>query len=231
MAGKKFASKHIWDVETDTCPILGFPWHGFYLYRRPALPGRPLCLGSVSGGLKKGVWPDTKYYSAIGLLSSGEKLVLTDDFTSANQVEFALGGRNFLRFDLRPGELARRMELRIGFRAKCVDFGKLIALPPPTPTTPNRVLKSNPLTLEGVTFEASIGGKLVANTQFDLRNTTAGPLLGLGCEEALTIRLPSPVSSVELLLTRIQSIAVLPPTRIEAFDSNNNNVASAELRP
>lgn len=89
------------------------------------MPGRSLCLSSVSGGLKKGVWPDTKYYSAIGLLSSGEKLVLTDDFTPANQVEFALGGRNFLRFDLRPGEPARRMELRIGFRAKCVDFGKL----------------------------------------------------------------------------------------------------------
>lgn len=46
---------------------LGFPWYGFYLFRRPAQPGRPSCLSSVSGGLKKGVWPDTKYYSATKL--------------------------------------------------------------------------------------------------------------------------------------------------------------------
>lgn len=206
---------------------LGFPWHGFYLYRRPARDGRPLCLSSVSGGLKKGVWPDTKYYSALGTVSSGEKLVLTDDFTPTNQVEFALDRRNYLRFDLRPGELARRIELRIGFSAKCVDFGKLIALPPATPTTPapNRVLKSNPLTLEGVTFEGRIGGKLVANTQFDLLNTTSGPLLGLGCEEGLTIKLPSPVNSVELLLTiRFSGLVAT----VKGFDNNNNRVATAE---
>src|SRR6266849_6569001 len=73
---------------------LGFPWYGFYLYRRPALPGRPLCLSSVTGGLKKGVWPDSKYYSAIGLVSSSENLVLTQDFQTAltNHVEFTLDG-------------------------------------------------------------------------------------------------------------------------------------------
>ena len=209
----------------------GFPPFGFYLFRRPARPGRPICLSSVSGGLKKGIWPDTKYYSAIGLVSSGEKLVLTDDFTPANQVEFALDRRNYLRFDLRAGELARRIELRVGFRAKCVDFGKLISLPPATPAAPapNRILKSNPLTLEGVTFEAR-WGRLVANTRFDVLNTTLGPLLGLGCEEVLTIRLPSPVSSVELLLKSTLSVEGISAAFIEAFDNNNNTVATAKLQ-
>jgi len=208
------------------CPReLGFPWYGFYLYRRPAMPGRPICLSSVSGGLKKGVWPDTKYYSAVGLVSSSENLVLTDDFAPANQVEFALNSRNFLRFDLRPGELARRMELRVAFRAKCVDFGKLISVPPAV----NTVLRSNPLTLEGVTFEGRVGGSLVPNTRFDLRNTTSGPLVGLGCEEGLTIKLTSPVNSVELLLTPTFSGPTIPLTVIDAFDSNNNKVETTDF--
>lgn len=94
---------------------LGFPWYGFYLFRRPAQAGRPLCLSSVSGGLKKGVWPDKKHYTAIGVLSSNLNLVLTDDFSPSGQVEFALSDRDYLRFDLPAGELARRIELRIGF--------------------------------------------------------------------------------------------------------------------
>jgi hypothetical protein len=214
------------------CPReLGFPWHGFYLFRHPALPGRPLCLSSVTGGLKKGVWPDTKYYSAIGLVSSSENLVLTDDFTPANQVEFALDRRNFLRFDLRAGELARRIELRIAFHAKCVDFGKLISVPPAAPPSapPNRVLKSNPLTLEDVTFEVR-AGFLSTNTRFEVLNTSSGPLVALNCEEGLTIKLPSPVNSVELLMTRTVSPATLPANLIEAYDSNNKKVATAILQ-
>lgn len=211
---------------------LGFPWYGFYLFRRPARDGRPLCLSSVSGGLKKGVWPDTKYYSAIGTVSSSENLVLTDDFAPDNQVEFALDRRNYLRFDLRAGELARRIELRIGFRAKCLDFGKLISFPPSTPPAApqKRVLKPNPLTLEGVTFEVRVGGSLVDNTQFDLRDSAWGPLVGLWFRQVLTIRLPSPMEMVELLFTSALSPDGLPPTLIiEAFDSNNNKVATAKL--
>jgi len=210
---------------------LGFPWYGFHLFRRPAMPGRPLCLSSVTGGLKTGNWPDNKHYTAIGLISSNTNLVLTEEFTPSNQVEFALDGRDYLRFDLPAGELARRIECRIAFRARCVDFGKLISIPPaaPPPAPPNSVLKSNPLNLEGITFEARVGGSLVGNTQFDVLNTTSGPLVGLGCEEGLTIKLPSPMNSVELLLTRRLSPAGLPTT-IESFDSNDNILERAILQ-
>lgn len=212
---------------------LGFPWHGFYLFRRPALTGRPLCLSGVIGGLKKGNWPDNKHYTAIGLLSSNTNLILTEDFTPSNQVEFALDGRNYLRFDLPTGELARRVELRIGFRAqqRCLELDKVIRLRPlPDGSLGSSVARQNPLNVQGIIFHVKDSvGALAANTQFDLVNTTSGQLLGLACGYGLTIKLPAPSNAVELLITRTLSPLVLPPTIIEAFDSNNNKVATAKV--
>lgn len=212
---------------------LGFPWHGFYLFRRPALTGRSLCLSGVIGGLKKGNWPDNKHYTAIGLLSSNTNLILTEDFTPSNQVEFALDGRNYLRFDLPTGELAHRVELRIGFRAqqRCLELDKVIRLRPlPDGSQGSSVARQNPLNVQGVIFQVKNSvGALAANTQFDLVNTTSGQLLGLACGYGLTIKLPAPSNAVELLITRTLSPLVLPPTIIEAFDSNNNKVATAKV--
>ena len=216
---------------------LGFPWHGFYLFRRRAGPGRPLCLSRVTGGLGQGSWPDNKHYTALGLLSSNADLELTEDFAPGDQVEFALDGRDHLRFDLHPGELARRFELRIGFRhQRCLDFKTLI--PPPTPSAPGEsppsdsddttpgasVTRSNPFTLRGVTFEVKDSqGNPASATRFDFINTTSGPLFGLGCEYGLTIRLPAPSNAVELLLTYTITAAT-----IEAF-SGGNKVATAQM--
>ena len=112
---------------------LGFPWHGFFLFRRLSRSGTPLCLSSVIGGLSMGNWPDKKYYTPLGLLSSNTNLVLTEDFAPADRVEFALSGRKNLRFDLPAGELASRLDLRIGFRPqRCLDF-KTLLLPPAPP--------------------------------------------------------------------------------------------------
>ena len=220
---------------------LGFPWHGFYLFRRPAQPGRPFCLSAVTGGLKKGNWPEPKHYTALGVLSSDVNLVLTDDFTPANQVEFDLAGRKYLRFDLPEGELARRIDLRIGFRAlRCLDFGKLIELTTPTGPPPGRggppppsLSLPNPLNMvQQVTFEVKgSDGNLAGNTQFDSINTSAGPLTGLGCGYGLTIKLPAPCSAAELLITRLPAIVASGTTfTIEAFDSTNNKVATAQLQ-
>lgn len=215
---------------------LGFPWHGFYLFRRPSQAGRPLCLSAVSGGLKKGIWPENKYYSALGVLSSNTSLVLTEDFNPGNQAEFALDGRNYLRFDLPEGEQARRVELRVGFRGeKCLEFGKLITIPPPAgplpagrgsvPSLPG-VTRPNPFSLQGVNLEL----KHADGIMFDLVNTTAGPLVGLGCGDGLTIKLPAPCRSVELLVTLGAAMVPVAATfTFDAFDSAGNKVASAQL--
>lgn len=205
---------------------LGFPWFGFYLFRRPAQRGRPLCLSSVIGGLKKGSWPDNKYYSAIGLISSSENLELTKYFPPQNHVEFVLDGREFTRFELRPGELARRVELRIGFPSLCLEIGNLLDVPQfgmrPVP-------RSNPITLKDVSFEVGGPNGTADSTQFETINTTSGSLAGLGCGFGLTIKLPEPLNLVELLITRTLSPAELPANSIEAFDSNDVVVASATL--
>lgn len=223
-----------WAFDRD----LGFPWHGFYLFRRPARPGSPLCLSSVLGGLEPGSWPDNKHHTALGLLSSNTNLELTEDFAPGNRVEFALDGRDYLRFDLRAGESACRFELRIGFPpgGRCLDFKEFIPPPAPVPSrepstpdsdvaTPASVTRANPFTLRDVTFEVkAFAGNPASFTRFDFINTTTGPLFGLGCEYGLTIRLPAPSNAVALLL----SYSAEAPT-IEAF-SGDNRVATAQMQ-
>lgn len=204
---------------------LGFPWYGFHLFRRPAMDGQPLCLSKVTGGLSKGIWPEAKYATVLGVLSSNTNLVLTDDFAQPNTVEFALDGRSYLRFDFPAGEPARRVELRIGFRPqRCLDFKQLIALP--SPTLRVGVNRTNPLNLHNVVFEVrDSSSQLAASTQFDMVNTTAGQLLGLACGSALTIKLPAPSNMVELQLTRTGT-----PAALEAYDSSNNKIATMQTQ-
>jgi hypothetical protein len=222
-------------------PELGFPWYGFYLYRRLARPGRPLCLSSVSGGLKKGVWPDKKYYSAIGLVSSSENLVLTQDFQTAltNHVEFALDGRTYLRFDLPAGELARRIDLRIGFRQeRCLDLEKLIPGDAPPVAEMARVaaplqdlVGPNPLVSPSVSFAVKkYDGTLLPNTQFESVNTPEGPITGLKCQFVMTVKLYDASDTVELLLSLIPSFGGSGAI-VEGFDSKNKLVATAQTRP
>jgi len=213
---------------------LGFPWHGFYLYRRPTKAGQPLCLSKVTGGLKKGDWPENQYYTALGRLSSETNLVLTDEFAPANQVEFELDGRHHLRFDLPPGEFARRVELRIGFRAlTCLNFGELFNLPVAAsqiqPTSPG-VSRPNPLAVKDVTFEVKgADGLPAANTQIDWVKTPSDPLAGLSCGYGLTINLPSPLNSVELLITRTLPPADLPQNVFTALNSDGHVVAEMKF--
>lgn len=214
-----------WGFPSD----LGFPWHGFHLFRRPAQPGRPLCLSSVTGGLTKGDLPENKHYTALGVLSSNTNLVLTEDFNPNNQVEFALADRNYLRFDLPAGELARRIELRIGFPPqRCLDLQELIA-PPPGPAL--AVTRPNPLELQGTSFAVrDVTGALSSNTVLQSINTTAGPLIGLNCGEGLTIKLAAPSNTVELLMTFWAGMVAQSATfTFEAFDSTNNKVATAQI--
>jgi hypothetical protein len=202
---------------------LGFPWHGFHLFRRPSRPGNQLCLSAVTGGLKKGMSPGSKHHTAIGVLGSDAGLVLTDDFAPADRVEFDLGGRKFLRFELPEGEPARRVLLSIGFRQACMSVGNLIQ--PPVMMAPGQtVTRASPLAAQGVTFQVA---SPKAAAQFSLVNTAAGPLVGLLCGNRLTIKLSTPSDGVELLLTRANREAA--PT-VEAYNGKGTLVASARMQ-
>src|SRR5713101_7878340 len=96
---------------------LGFPWYGFYLFRRLHRQGNPLCLSQVTTNLPIGPRPTNTLDTPYGQVSSDRNLVLADNFPPGGAVEFDLDKRRYLRFTLSPQNLARRVEARIGFPA------------------------------------------------------------------------------------------------------------------
>ncbi len=98
---------------------LGFPWYGFFLFRRPYRTGKMLSLRSAMSALQVGQLPSAhlNLNTAAGQvnLRSDANLVLTNKFPPNDVVEFDLSERYFLRLTLPPGEPARRIYLRLGF--------------------------------------------------------------------------------------------------------------------
>src|SRR6266498_452280 len=101
-----------WSVRAD----LGFPWHGFFLFRRPHRPGRPVCFGQILPKTAPGPWPSPVLNTPFGQFSSDRPLVFTDDFPAAGVAEFDLRDREYLRFSLDSAQSAYRAEAQIGFR-------------------------------------------------------------------------------------------------------------------
>ena len=92
---------------------LGFPWYGFYLFRRLHREGDPVGVVIPStGGSILGTTLNTLY----GQFSSDQNLRLTDDFPPGGSRELDLDDRSYLCFTLPPEHIARWVEVRIGFR-------------------------------------------------------------------------------------------------------------------
>lgn len=108
---------------------LGFPWHGFYLYRRNSKRERGLCLSGHLAHVPPGPLNTGSWNSGIGIVTSDQPLVLSDDFPNPGVAEFDLDGRAFINF--LPLEIAYSVELKIGFRkdpqkrSRCLDFAKM----------------------------------------------------------------------------------------------------------
>ncbi|MEM8994895.1 MAG: hypothetical protein AAGF23_08890, partial [Acidobacteriota bacterium] len=90
----------------------GYPWFGYYLFRRQHRPGEPRCApmhptdAEPGGGLG-----DRSWSSGDGVFSGGEELVVGE---IAGDLGLSLADREFLRFRLVSG-VAHRFELTIGF--------------------------------------------------------------------------------------------------------------------
>lgn len=98
---------------------LGFPWFGFYLFRRFHREGDPRCFSAATDDLQKGPWPSSVLdIPGYGRLSSDQNLNFTDDFDPPGPIEFDLDERDTLRFSFPPGEPARWVEVQLGFRAE-----------------------------------------------------------------------------------------------------------------
>src|ERR1700724_3540465 len=60
---------------------LGFPWYGYYIFRRPVRDSKPSCLGAeFSPDWKPGRWPNVGATIAHGAFSSDVDLAFVDQF-------------------------------------------------------------------------------------------------------------------------------------------------------
>jgi hypothetical protein len=99
---------------------LGFPWYGFYLFRRKHVKRQGTCMSSFANSLKIDKLSDKQLDLAIGQFSSDINLALTNEFppspgADTNSVQFDLKDRKYLRFSLPQGKFASEVSVRIGF--------------------------------------------------------------------------------------------------------------------
>jgi hypothetical protein len=179
---------------------LGFPWFGFYLFRRLHDPGTLSWLSQHTGQLPKGPWSSNSLDTPLGRVVSDKNLMLTDDFAPQGSVEFDLADRSFLDVVFPQAEPVRRIQMRIGFRQRAGD-------PPPTKTTVSFTGRTagagpNPRTENGVVFEArDSADRPRPNTFIRSIQTPTGTVTGLGCKFKLNITLPQAAKFVEVTLT------------------------------
>jgi hypothetical protein len=195
-------------------PDLGFPWYGYYLFRRESRPSRPRCLSWELRRFQPGPFPSTRLDTTLGRLSSTKALVFTDDFPASGLVEVDLASG--LRFEL-PAEVeARRVDVRIGLRdtgprAICADFRALPLGVGPSPRTE----KGADFEVEPPPFSPSI--PLTSIEQW------GDSPHGLQCTRRLEVALPCPASRVDLLLTNRGAL------RIEALTATGSSAGVREI--
>lgn len=125
----------------------GFPWYGYYLFRRPHEFRGERCLRKELGRLPVGSLDRMAINFDLGRLSSDVNLSTTDDFSDSGGSEFDLAGRAWLRVDFSRTDLAYRVDLKIGCRGEtdqnltCIDLSTI---------KPGRV--SNPLRIDEFAF-------------------------------------------------------------------------------
>ncbi len=94
----------------------GFPWYGYYLFRRPHRDAKPTCVLPLQD--RKTLEPGAvAWTSPQGVFRSEGPLRLDDAFAPKDQLEFDLRACRSLRFTLSPGQVAREFRVEIGFYA------------------------------------------------------------------------------------------------------------------
>jgi hypothetical protein len=190
---------------------LGFPWYGFYLFRRRHREGNIFRYLSLAlREFKVGPLPQNKLNTAIGELSSDQKLVLSDDFPPPGAAELDLAERDYLRLTLPAGVLARKVRAKIGFKG-----GNFLQVG----------IGPNPRWEPGVKLTAWDRPDAPApNTTVEVINGNPG----LRTESRLEIALTHASPLVELRLTGIRDRQTAPAV-IEAFREDGTSAGVAVM--
>lgn len=94
----------------------GFPWYGFYLFRREHRRTEALCTSSGTVRLKPGAWMSSTLSTPFGDFTSDRNLLFTEDFAPKPGVELDLRGRSYLLFTLKQALISRAVTVELGFR-------------------------------------------------------------------------------------------------------------------
>lgn len=196
-------------------PERGFPWYGYYLFRRLHSASDRQCLQpTFNRDWKPGPWHSVQADFTGGVFSSDAELVFLDQFPPTASPEFDLRHRKYLRFELPAGERVREFHVKLGILGK-----KGGDLPPPTRkciefTKPKPGLCPNPYVSNKVKFTAlGCEGDLIKSCEIGIIKKSAG----LVCSDQLMVRLPVRVSSVE-----IDFFQSAPFTELYALDARGN---------
>lgn len=114
----------------------GFPWYGYYLFRRPHLGADRQSIKVTLQHLAAGSLGSATLTTAAAIISSDTVLVATDDLPPAGLAELDLSGRSWLRVN--PADLAAEVEVEVGF----VQAGEMFGVPAPL----KRPRKNRPIT-------------------------------------------------------------------------------------
>jgi hypothetical protein len=165
--------------------VLGFPWWGFFLFRRPVREGGRICIGEELRKLRQVDPLPSPLALAAGTFSSDRPLRARDDFPPPGELEIDLGqGRAWLRFALGQGVVASRIWAKVGFRRSrtqrfCIDLRDIIRTPAANPlrlsgivvaidhSSGRPALISPALRLEGGRFRGGLSVSREAQIDFD----------------------------------------------------------------
>ncbi len=204
-----------WAFERD----LGFPWHGFYLFRRPADQRRSkwsCLLPALREEEAETTVPEVA--AAWGRLSGTGPLTLTDDFPDPGIPEVDLRDGP-VRCTLTPGRVARAARVRIGLRESesgaCVGWQK-----------EREHERDNPTTERDVRFEVFDDTATSAPRQriWTQRLRGGGSVTGLDCGFALEVALAAPADAVRLHLVHFAE-----PATVDALDASGAVVDRARM--
>ncbi|HEY9037487.1 MAG TPA: hypothetical protein VIN05_00895 [Roseovarius sp.] len=194
-------------------PEKGFPWYGYYLFRRPAQPKekRRHCISRDLQQQRPGAILPSGTNLIFGTLESDTPISLVDAFPAAGVPEIDLEDRSWLRFRPPSPELAYWAEATIGFPKRtggentCVDFRQ--DRPGPLP---------NPFERMGARFTAIASGGAPAAQG---RITTISGHTGWEVLAQGLIDLPCEAESVSVILVN----GATPP-KLEALDRDGNGI-------
>lgn len=194
-------------------PPFGFPWHGYYLFRRPSRERPRRCLSRDLTNRRPGPIGSPQLPTSLATMTSDKPLVLTDDFLPAGRVELDLRNRRWLRATLPAGQLAARAYVTVGFRGRaertCANLDRLEPMDVPNPFGVDEIEllaldeQGNPLPSGRITGPGPTGWNVGWTTH---------------------VRLPCPAADVRVTL---QSFAEL--ARVEAYDGGGGLVDMATM--